>query len=184
MFPWTTTLHFWQTLPKFFRQKLDNFLQLIKSESDEKNCNFSKKILITFLWRHQMQFWETSRKFLPKFRKCFAQSLKTLRSYFFSEKISSKDSSGHVECIFDHPADIFSPNVRNWIKNQIYFSQKKFIPSVLLWTRRMQFWQAFRRFCAKSWTDFRSYSESDENKCNFFKKILKHSCGHVICSFE
>ena len=76
-----------------------------------------------FVWTRKMQFWEPCQQIFANRSKIFrSKSEKNWNTKKFSENcFSSKCSTGHVECTFDNPADVFFVSLKSWAFPDFFF---------------------------------------------------------------
>ena len=84
-----------------------------------------------------------STNLLPKV--CHQETGKDLKKKYQNDELSSKSTSGHVECSFENPSRNFSPKgvdflaqIPRSVLNYIGFKKTTF-PQTFLWTRKLHF---------------------------------------------
>ena len=126
---------------------------------------------------NRMKFRQPRRKFLQAGRKKLTQSPKLFEENFWRKNYPQNvilDSA--IERSFDEPGESFcrkaeslSLNLRKW-RNEIFLSTQKFLPKILVWTRRLHFWQTCQK---KTWEEAKkiSLNVQEQWKENFKKNV-------------
>ena len=108
-------------------------------------------------------------------RKAEAYSLDVRRwEFFFRKNISPKCFFGHVECSFDNPVSILSPDGQKFFSTgqKTKFSYGNFFLKAFFCTRITQFWLARLLSFARKLIIFSSVSPKDKKNIYFFPKKL------------
>ena len=84
---------------------------------------------------------------------CHQKTGNDLKEKYEKDELSSKSTSGLVECSFENPSRKFSPkgveflaHIPRSVLNYIGFKKTTF-PQMFLWTQKLQFWEPCHFFC-------------------------------------
>ena len=151
-----------------------------------KITNIKKCSSKDFYGNEEKHFWLSARKFTTPNRNIFAQCPKVLGSmtengrkrHFPQEKIlSSKLSSGHVDCTFRDFPETSLINGRFSFAQcpetiKIFFLNRSFLSRVILWTSKKRFWKSCYFFCVRGPKKFRWNSEKLVKKTFSFQRQI------------
>ena len=103
------------------------------------------------LWTRRVQFWQTNQKF-------FTWSSK--KNWHKSDWKTWKPMKFRLMCWkrFAQKTEKFPPKMRNTI-GKVFFSKKMLPMKLILWTRRVQFWQTNQNIFA--WSSKKNWHKSD-----------------------
>ena len=191
MFQLRNRLQFWPPYPKRFCQK-DNVFEINVHKMPKSSARHPYWIKITnikkcsskdFYGNEEKYFWLSARNlphktgnFLLNVRKFWAQWPKTAEKHFPQEKIlSSKLSSGHVDCTFRDFPETSLINGRFSFAQcpetiKIFFLNRSFLSRVILWTSIKRFWKSCYFFCVRGPKKFRWNSEKLVKKTFSFQR--------------
>ena len=148
----------------------------LKCRKSEKNI-YSEKIWIffqMFSWTRSVQFRHSCWSTLAIYQKFLSSNSEKVKEYF-SYKLFSKDSSGHIKCSFEYPAKSFltKPEQYLWKFRKLW---------KLPWTVLSDTWNTVVVFhqenSQKIWKKIAQFPELIDN---FFPENISPECsfGHV-----
>ena len=148
---WTRRIEFRKPCQKFLQEARKIFVQ--SSKMIKKHNFFRKKNPKKFQWTCRMQFWHPPKKTFDRNAQNFPLNWQKVWKIGFFKKISfpQKLTVDTLIAVLTTPAknirqkaELFSLKVQNWLKS-IFFLKKYVFFTLLLWTRRKQFWQPCRK---------------------------------------